>query len=264
MNIENIRYIKFTPGGNDTALVIDENYSKVEKKIINDYILGFDKSIEQVGFLKKDEYRLDMAGGEFCGNATRSAAMYYLNGKIGNIKITVNGEYKLNAGIDEDYNCYSEIPISNNKDLIKQIDKNTYLIKLDGITFLILNEEVSRKIIEKNINLKEYSMELIKKYKLNKYKASGVIYLEGNDDISIKPIVYVKEINTLFYETACGSGTASVGILKSYLNKTSQELDIKQPSGKIIKVKTEYDDNVKKVEITGVVESTLKLKKIKK
>lgn len=140
MKLEDIKYIKFTPGGNNTALVINNDYSKPEKKIINDYILGFDKSIEQVGFISKNEYRLDMAVGEFCGNATRSATMYYLNNKIGNIKINVNGKYLLNSGIDEEGLIYSEMPIIKSTDQIKKINEDIYLVKLDGIVFLILEK----------------------------------------------------------------------------------------------------------------------------
>lgn len=262
MKKEEIKYIKFTPGGNDTALVIDNNYSKTDKKIINDYILGFDKSIEQVGFIRNDIYQLDMAGGEFCGNATRSATMYYLNGKQGKIKIKIN-DYLLDSGIDEEGNCYTEIPLIKNKTQLIELDKNIYQVKLDGIVFILIENDLSKKLLKSKKNIKKYSMSLINKYKLTKYKASGVIYIEEDKCINIKPIVYVKDINTCFSETACGSGTAAVGILKSSLSKESLELEIIQPSGKIIKVKTEYDDYVRRVEIKGKVESTLKFKKIK-
>ena len=175
MRVEDIKYIKFTPGGNNTALVINNDYSKAEKKIINDYILGFDKSIEQVGFISTNEYRLDMAGGEFCGNATRSATMYYLNNKQGNLKINVNGKYILNSGIDKDGLTYCEIPIIKDKNqVVKKDDK--YIIKLDGIVFLIIDSFIDLKEKE----LKDYSFNLINKYKLNKYEASGVIYLNNN------------------------------------------------------------------------------------
>lgn len=255
MKVENIKYIKFTPGGNNTALVINDNYKKDEKLIINDYILGFDKSIEQVGFISKDEYRLDMAGGEFCGNATRSATKYYLNNNQGNIKINVNGKYLLNSGIDKYGLVFCEMPIIKDYNQIENIN-NKYIVRLDGIVFIIVEELINIKDKE----LKEYSFNLIKQYKLNKNEAAGVIYLNNN---KIIPVIYVKNINTLFIETACGSGTAAVGIYKSFITKKSIEEDIIQPSGKIITVKTNYDDFVNYVEIKGIVESNLKLRKIK-
>ena len=256
MEKNEIKYIKFTPAGNNTALVINDNYKNNEKKLINDYILGFDKSIEQVGFISKNEYRLDMAGGEFCGNATRSAIMYYLNNKEGNITINVNGKYNLKGGIDKENLVYSEMPIIKDNSQIKLIDKNKYLVKLDGIVFLVIED----KIYLNDKELKEYSFNLLKKYKLTKYEASGVIYLDNN---KIKPIVYVKDINTLFIETACGSGTAAIGIYKSFISKKSIELDVIQPTGKVIKVKTRFNEIVDYVEIKGKVESNLKFKKIR-
>jgi len=69
------------PAGNITAFVLDNN---IEKK---DYIYVANKlmeiaelEIEQVGFVKEPklggELRLEMMGGEFCGNATRSFGLY--------------------------------------------------------------------------------------------------------------------------------------------------------------------------------------------
>lgn len=261
---KNIKYITFIPGGNDTALVIDENYLLRERKEINDLILESDKTIEQVGFISKDKNQciLNMAGGEFCGNATRSAAMYYLDGKPGKIDILVNEKYKLKSGVDSKLNCFCEIPIIKNTNQIKQLEAKIYFVELEGIVFLIIDNELSNEILRSNNNLKEISMNLINKYKLDNYEASGVIFITEEENLSIKPVVYVKNINTLFEETACGSGTASVGIYKSYKEKKSQDLDIYQPSGKIIKVKTEFKEIVDYVEISGKVESNLKIKKL--
>ena len=63
-----------------------------------------------------------------------------------------------------------------------------------------------------------------------------------DDKIVLSPVVYVKEINTLFYETACGSGSVAVGIYESFKNKRSVNIDILQPSSDIIKVETNVDD----------------------
>ena len=75
-----IKYAICRPGGNDTALVYGSDYTQEQKKCINDAIMKKHSNVEQVGFIdfnKKPE--LQMAGGEFCGNATRSAANLYLD-----------------------------------------------------------------------------------------------------------------------------------------------------------------------------------------
>lgn len=43
------------------------------------------------GFLSNKINRLEMAGGEFCINATRCAVYEYLGGKEGEIGLTVSG-----------------------------------------------------------------------------------------------------------------------------------------------------------------------------
>src|SRR4051812_12238872 len=82
------------PGGNDTALIAGIPKKKM-RRAINDAVMQKFLSIEQVGFYEfnfiKNEARLEMAGGEFCGNATRSLAYLLLNGKIGEVKICVSG-----------------------------------------------------------------------------------------------------------------------------------------------------------------------------
>lgn len=70
------------------------------------------------------------------------------------------------------------------------------------------------------------------------------MYIEYIDNkIQLTPIVYVRDINTLFYETACGSGTTAVGIYQSFKNGKSVNLEVVQPSGNIINVCTEADEN---------------------
>ena len=96
-------------------------------------------NIEQVGFLDKNFLR--MAGGEFCGNATRSAAFILLKGEPGEIKLKVSGvKNYLKAGIKENRETYSEMPIFNSINKITQIKTNNqpeFLVKMKGITHLI-------------------------------------------------------------------------------------------------------------------------------
>ena len=70
------RYTIIRPGGNDTALVLGIERDFNKRKQINDQIMKKYSKVEQVGFVNPDptEPELLMAGREFCGNATRSAA----------------------------------------------------------------------------------------------------------------------------------------------------------------------------------------------
>jgi len=107
-------YTIYRPAGNDTALVSGIVKSKALRKKINDAIMQKNANVEQVGFIEKikGQYRLLMAGGEFCGNALRSAAFAFLNGKPGEIKIKVSGVKKpLKAGVHKKGNAWAQMPI---------------------------------------------------------------------------------------------------------------------------------------------------------
>ncbi len=97
-----VEYSIYIPAGNDTALVYGLDYTQQQKKLINNAIMEKNSNVEQVGFIdstKKPE--LQMAGGKFCENATRSAAFVYLNGKKGSLQMSVNTTDIINAGVDE-------------------------------------------------------------------------------------------------------------------------------------------------------------------
>lgn len=70
-----INYKILNPGGNKTAIVIGNKYSKKEKKQINDKILNQNLDVEQVGFIDAKENKLEMAGGEFCVNRYKMCNM---------------------------------------------------------------------------------------------------------------------------------------------------------------------------------------------
>ena len=84
-----------------------------------------------------------------------------------------------------------------------------------------------------------------------------------DENIEISPVVFVRAINTLFYETACGSGTTAVGVYESAKRGEGIDINILQPSGNTINVKTLCDEeNVYNVRISGkVIEYDKKLMK---
>ena len=86
-------------------------------------------------------------------------------------------------------------------------------------------------------------------------KAIGIMLLENVlDKIKINPVVWVKDIDTVFYETACGSGSLATAIY-NYYNCKEEMLEIIQPSGYTVNIeldtKKQYIENAI---ITGIVE----------
>lgn len=228
-------YYLYSPCGNDTALVEGISINEQIRKELNDKIMKIHPNVEQVGFINKDEYKLVMAGGEFCGNATRCATYYYLKGKKGKIEINVSNNTVVESGIDEHGKVWSEIPLCNEKNILKKIDDDVYEININGIKYIILEKELSKNYLENKKNIKSNAMGIIKKYDIKDEKAIGIIFTEKiKMKIKIHPVIWVKAINTIFYETACGGGTTAVGILEAIKNNKSQYIDIIQPSNKII------------------------------
>ena len=76
-----IRYIKADPSGNTTIFVLNP-IAPAQRSTLAATLLSSDCiGAEQVGYLtmaQDEPIRVDMMGGEFCGNASRSAAAYAL------------------------------------------------------------------------------------------------------------------------------------------------------------------------------------------
>ena len=262
---EEYNYYLYSPCGNDTALVEDVRISSNERKIINDLIMNKHNNIEQVGFVDKKEYLLTMAGGEFCANAVRCAVKYYLKDKKGKIKIRVSGGYVVEAGIDNEGNVWAQMPIKKNYKPVRKLDEGVYEVTLKGIKHIVVDVKISKKYISSSKKIKETAVKFIKKYNIKEKKAVGVVFLEKKDaELRIHPVVWVKRIDTLFYETACGSGTTAVALLEAFKSRKSTTVRLIQPSGECIVSKVELvHGKVNNAVIYGKVKTDNNLRKIK-
>ena len=169
MNTKIKKYIICKPGGNDTAIVYGTEYTNEQKKRINDDIMKTHKNVEQVGFINVNGIKeLQMAGGEFCGNATRSAAFLYLDGKEGNIEILVNSKDTIKAGVYKDGKAWCEIPLYKGEDVITKKEEGIYIVKMNGMTTVVIEPEIAKRYLLNTKILKEHGMDFIRKYDLEK------------------------------------------------------------------------------------------------
>jgi diaminopimelate epimerase len=173
-----------------------------------------------------------MSGGEFCGNAARAAALLISQKTNSNTGVFTmsgfDGEVSFNVMDGGVINCkFSNLPITS-QDLIVE-DVSVKVVDLGGIIHVVLpssikfeNDESYYKAVHNNfVNILD----------LKRRSAVGVIWQEVNSDGSIKihPVVWVKDIDSFFYETACGSGTLAALVA---CNEKSKE--IFQPSNQSI------------------------------
>lgn len=226
------------PGGNDTMLIKGLVKNPVRKKFINDQMMNLFPNVEQIGFYDFDQETntatLEMAGGEFCGNATRSLAYLLLDEKKGEIYVKVSGTAQcLRAGIRKNCTAYAQMPIQKDS-LIAKLQKGLFRINLEGITQLVCLDKIPSENPDK---LKSTALQILKAEGLiYSVPAAGIMFIEEkNKLIKLKPIVWVRDIETIFFETSCATGTAAIGIWKAYqTTKIKTQVKILQPSGKTI------------------------------
>ncbi len=254
--MENFKILN--PGGNKTALVIGNKYTDKQKSQINAKILKQNLDVEQVGFIDTKENKLEMAGGEFCINATRCAIWNYLNGQEGKIKLEVSGyKSKIIGGITKAKDVYVNMKINKKMDNILHIKGIFNLVNLDGILLAVVNENDSINFIKnlrKNENKSKGELKELMKTFVTEEKAVGIILLENeNGKIKINPIIWVKTVDTLYYETACGSGSLATAIYKKYAEGI-EKIDILQPSGYSININLKMqNDYIKEAVVQGKV-----------
>ena len=95
---------------------------------------------------------------------------------------------------------------------------------MNGMVSVVIKPEVAKRYLNDTSLLKQYGMEFIHKYHLEESEAVGVMFCENiGPKLKINPVVWVKAINTLFYETACGSGTTATCMVEAYESGRKQK-----------------------------------------
>lgn len=269
-----ISYVKVNPAENMTIFVLDKVERELHKSISNRLMDYNSIHGEQVGFVEEPEtlqgksiktQRLQMMGGEFCGNATRSLAALMVYNNYPSIK-KLDDKYIVLlevSGMDGLINCkvrptnksnvfYSKIEMPLPQSLSDfKVEQNGRGITLRRIDFL----GISHFIVD--INMVEDKEKLFNtiKSEMDKsdYDAFGIMYYDYEEEF-LTPLVYVKGTDSLYWERSCGSGSTALAIAIAFDKKQSVMTEIKQPGG-ILVVDIEYSNNeIIKVELDGPVE----------
>lgn len=283
----------YHPGGNDTYLCVSEGETRSAYRDVDELIRNRQPHFEQGGFLEPCQSpavtRLQMAGGEFCGNAARCVAAWVANeyfGKrryadlirydaveqVGNrleFRIEVSGASRpLSAHclrMGEDFWVEVEMPVGSRlrhtKHAVEFDGKPVpvHKVEMEGIVHLVIDQRklpfneapsTQRKLLEK----------LETELQLSNEPAIGLIWSNADDqrgaiDISIDPVVFVRATDSLIYESACGSGSLAAAIVHCSADKRSSTTSVKQPSANAIAARlVKKDGVVQEAYISGVVE----------
>lgn len=224
-------------GGNGTAIrVIDEPLSRSEYeksgKILESNMQQY--GAEQAGFLVLQDRHFEMAGGEFCGNATRAAALLLA-------RITGSSELSFTtSGFDGSVSAVVASQSSNictvscrfpgmptvQQDVVLAGGQKAVIVNLGGIVHVVIDNDFPK-------NPSDYTaahQAINRQFRLDLFDAVGVIWYQwtGNS-VTMHPVVWVKAVDTFYYETSCGSGAIAVA-------KVTGMSIVTQPTGKVIAV----------------------------
>ena len=135
------------PANNITVFVLDYIEREDYKYIAKDILENTDFNAEQVGFVKEPimggDVRLEMMGGEFCGNASRSIGMLFArqnNIESGNVLVEITGSDRpLNTKVDlENETSEIDMPIPKGIESINVSGLGKFpIVLIDGINHKI-------------------------------------------------------------------------------------------------------------------------------
>jgi diaminopimelate epimerase len=256
-----INYSVYDPMGNITILVTSPVPVSMRPPVAK-HLMETVPDAEQVGFLfiytAKTTVipaqagilpvgRLEMAGGEFCGNATMSAAALIAGaqGLAAGEEVTIPLEVSGADGIvpvqvlretnDAGYQCTVEMPLPATVEIFNTVVDETPvalpLVRLPGIAHFVI-QLAENQIIDNAFGetVQRQLRELSTKVEAEAY---GLIFI-GAEDAPILPLLYVPAADTMVWENACGSGSAAVAAWLSAQQGTSVSLPLRQPGGATI------------------------------
>jgi diaminopimelate epimerase len=247
-NVRTLRFYKASPGGNATILVLDPVPEGRRAEIARLLMDANHLQAEQVGFLDlaATPVRLDMMGGEFCGNACRAAAAVMaregkgLQGSgvelCGDLSVSgVRRPVRLRV-LSDSHECWVEMPLPEGFDGstqgIAELAPGMGLVRLSGITHLCLDEEL-HPFAE---DFAGAAAALRARFGLDA-EAVGCIWYRTRPVCAIKPVVWVRSTGSTHCETGCGSGSLALALWLGRGQNLPMDLPVLQPSGSEIGVR---------------------------
>ena len=269
-----IDLVVLNPAGNTTILVLSptdrSDYAEVANKLLEmdfgeqcpwaDSVKG-----EQVAYALDDPAPLpamEMCGLEFCGNASRAFA-YYRVAACGDgrevdgqkeLQVSVSGcRHPLKATVDvAGAQSRIEMPLPVEIKTVDTapagVDGEYPLIDLDGITHMVMvGVEPSAERFDriKKFIYEEVSPEM---------EAFGVMFI--NEDTGLmSPVVYVRDVDTTYFEGSCASGTTAASVAKAIGEADgTYSYRFRQPAGTLSTEVTKAGGKITGITLGGLME----------
>jgi histidine racemase len=246
-----IEYVKCNPTQNMTILVKTAQRAEDYKRIAS-RIMSYDSVYaEQVGFIEqpaspKADASLQMAGGEFCGNACMALAVYLAAGRGRDIQPEDPvGIVLESSGTDQLVNC--QVKRAEGEDAYRCRIAMPVPVGIE--TRVVTEEDVELELaIVRYRDFFHIVIEVDGFRQDNRRQAERIAKLLGimpgtnvvgvmlfkPDTQEMAPLIYVPPVGSLIWERGCGSGTASLGAYLSWRDKrVVADMPVNQPGGKI-------------------------------
>ena len=240
-------YYKINPTGNIT-LIVETPVPRESQAAVSAALMELDETAEQVGFIEKADspdavLRLQMMGGEFCGNATVSAAalakMLELPGTEGDtVTLEISGAEKpLSVTIkhngERDYSGTVSMPLPEScfTARLRSEDFTCSLpvVRFSGISHVIVNSENIRKY---NFNVRRAEGVIEGWCRQLGSDALGIMFWDEADGL-LNPYVYVSGTETSVWESSCASGSTAVAVYLAVTEGQSKSVSLLQPGGRL-------------------------------
>ena len=261
-NLNGLKYHLIDPTGNITALV--ETITPVsEQPEIAKRILKEEKECEQVGFIGSSgvaDIKLRMASGEFCGNAVMSTASFFCEhkglpvGETAGVTVECSGcdePVLVNITRRQDRGSHTyEGAVAMPKaisveETVLDFDNRRYkmpVVRFAGIDHIISITDVSgfepADDGEAETALKKWCGDLGS-------VCIGIMFAKNiGEDMNVRPLVYVPDVCTCFWESSCASGATAIGTYYgTHSGKKQYSLKLHMPGG-ILAVSSSDDGGI--------------------
>ena len=243
------------PAGNVTAIVCSDVPAAERARVAAQILRLPELGIEQVAFLTEPrsggEIRLEMMGGEFCGNALRCAGFYQAlrNGAQG--KSCVLAEISGADGVQPvmadtaEGTASTVMPLPLSVQPAGWADVQAARVTFAGITHFVIDcAQPDETLVQRAIDAAPEA------------SAVGAIFLDRAHG-SIKPVVFVRETASCVAENSCASGSvAAAVVLTADFADGITEIGIGQPGGTLEVGVQRTDGAVTGLSIGGAVRLT--------
>lgn len=264
-----LHFVKTNPSGNTTILVLDTVPQRERSTIATRLMDKNSLSAEQVAFLDDHPPRfcdigIAMMGGEFCGNAVRSAAAWLVFDRCRwqpALQEAYTARFEVScSGIDQNVPCVvrqkgrslfdvsAEFPLPRSITEVEAGGQPLCMVEMPGITHFCLPMERALSMGEKE----KLIQAVLSAYPAKAGDAEGILFWDGT---FLDPFVYVKGTDTLVHESSCGSGTAAMAACLAFRGGKTVHIDARQAGG-VIYGEAEYSSGVSALRIGGMVEIT--------